>query len=277
MRYDMEELVPIVGMLAEKYTSHESTSISYEKAEQLMGSVLYCIQEAEWSGQSALVSEKGLSARQMYDRGVLCVNEKVGSALTLYNEVLSEFHWYENRCLYDTFVKGMPAFFKWYDVRFNPQETILTLDYPVLKDIYEYSGIDKIYEYIECIGLEQRFLRGFPENYVKSILKKCSRQYKDMIENICEIVLTAVVGHIIAGKSLSESILDEEDYRQIQRIFRHTDSSEIQEQVEKAVKAFIQEYYEDSGTLSEYLLGSMDNIFARIKNAAKNHSLCRIM
>ena len=37
----MEELVPIVGKLAEKYTSHESTSITYEKAEQLMGAVLY--------------------------------------------------------------------------------------------------------------------------------------------------------------------------------------------------------------------------------------------
>lgn len=37
MDYEMEELVPIVGKLAEKYTSHESTSITYEKAEQLMG------------------------------------------------------------------------------------------------------------------------------------------------------------------------------------------------------------------------------------------------
>jgi hypothetical protein len=37
MSYKMEELVPIVGELAEKYTTFESTSISYEKAEQLMG------------------------------------------------------------------------------------------------------------------------------------------------------------------------------------------------------------------------------------------------
>ena len=43
----MEELVPIVGKLAEKYTSFESTSISYEKAEQLMGAVLYSIHEWE--------------------------------------------------------------------------------------------------------------------------------------------------------------------------------------------------------------------------------------
>ena len=47
MRYKMEELVPIVGKLAEKYTAFESTSISYEKAEQLMGAVLYSIHELE--------------------------------------------------------------------------------------------------------------------------------------------------------------------------------------------------------------------------------------
>ncbi len=39
--YTMEELVPIVGKLAEKYTAYESTSITYEKAEQLMEAALY--------------------------------------------------------------------------------------------------------------------------------------------------------------------------------------------------------------------------------------------
>ena len=47
MDYGMSELVPIVGKLAEKYTGHEHTSISYEKAEQLMEAVLYCICETE--------------------------------------------------------------------------------------------------------------------------------------------------------------------------------------------------------------------------------------
>ena len=41
MDYEMEELVPIVGKLAEKYTSHESTSITYEKAEQLKQNSLW--------------------------------------------------------------------------------------------------------------------------------------------------------------------------------------------------------------------------------------------
>ena len=35
--YEMEELVPLVAELSEKYTSKESTSVSYETARQLNG------------------------------------------------------------------------------------------------------------------------------------------------------------------------------------------------------------------------------------------------
>ena len=39
--------MPIVAELADKYTGKESTSITYEKARQLMEAVLYCIHEYE--------------------------------------------------------------------------------------------------------------------------------------------------------------------------------------------------------------------------------------
>lgn len=47
MDYKMEDLLPVVAELAEKYTSKESTSLPYEKARQLMEAVLYCIREGE--------------------------------------------------------------------------------------------------------------------------------------------------------------------------------------------------------------------------------------
>ena len=39
MKYEMEELVPIVAGLADQYTSKESTSISYEQANRLLEAV----------------------------------------------------------------------------------------------------------------------------------------------------------------------------------------------------------------------------------------------
>ena len=77
MGYDMEELVSIVAKLAEEYTSKESTSITYEKAQQFMDAVLYCINEAEKMERYSLIQENGVSAHDMYKIGVSCVIEKI--------------------------------------------------------------------------------------------------------------------------------------------------------------------------------------------------------
>lgn len=277
MDYEMEELVPIVGKLAEKYTSHESTSITYEKAEHLMGAVLYCIHELWESSGNAPSLNKKLSAQRAYEMGAAYVREKTGKALDLYNRILPEFCHYENKCLYDTFVKGIPEFFKWYDIQFEPQNTILTLDYPLMKDISEYTGIDKIFEFIKSIGLEQKFLKLFPAGYVINVLSKHNRNWKESMDNICEIVFIHVIGHIILGKSLTVIELEEDDYSYMQNIFEQATLEDIKKQLTTALEIFIKNYYENDRELLEYFSGAISGIVVRLKNAADNKVLGNII
>lgn len=260
MEYTMEELVPVVGKLAERYTAYESTSITCEKAEQLMGAVLYCIRELEQTGRDRLAPGNRLPAQKAYEIGAVCVEEKTKKALDLYHRILPEFSDYGNDCLRDTVMKGLPEFFKWYNIQFEPQNTILTLDYPVLKDISVYTGVDKIYEFLKCISLEQKFLGKFSENYIKTILAKYDEHYKEMIDNICEVVLLSVTGHILAEKPLTE-----------------LDLNTIDDSLKTAVKTFLETYFDNSQELSEYLLGSVHDITIRLKNAADNGSLWRVV
>lgn len=277
MDYEMEELVPIVGKLAEKYTSHESTSITYEKADQLMGAVLYCIHELwESSGNAPSLNEK-IPAQRAYEIGAEYVEKKTEEALDLYNRILPEFCHYENKCLYDTFVKGIPEFFKWYDIQFEPQNTILTLDYPILKDISEYTGIDKIFEFIKSIGLEQKFLKLFPAGYVINILSKDNRNWKESMDNICEIVFIHVIGHIMLGKSLTVIELEENDYFYMQEMFEQTALEDIKKHLEAALEIFIKNYYENDRELLNYLSGAISGIVVRLKNAADNKVLGNII
>lgn len=277
MDYEMEELVPIVGKLAEKYTSHESTSITYEKAEQLMGAVLYCIHELWESSGNAPSLNKKLSAQRAYEMGAAYVRDKTGKALDLYNRILPEFCHYENKCLYDTFVKGIPEFFKWYDVQFEPQNTILTLDYPLLKDISEYTGIDKIFEFIKSIGLEQKFLKLFPAGYVINILSKDNRNWQESMDNICEIVFTHVIGHIMLGKSLTVIELKETDYFYMQEMFEQIALEDIKKHLEVTLEIYIKNYYENDRELLNYLSGAISGIVVRLKNAADNKVLGNII
>ena len=81
MDYEMEELVPIVGKLAEKYTANESTSITYEKAEQLMGAILYCIHELKEINGNLLALNEKIPAQKAYEIGAAYVKEKTEKAL----------------------------------------------------------------------------------------------------------------------------------------------------------------------------------------------------
>ena len=274
MKYEMEDLVPIVAKLAEGYTSKESTSITYERAQQLMEAVLYSIREAEKAVQFSLIQKDELSTERMYAIGVKCVEDKTKEALDLYNGIMIHFSSYGNQCLYDTVVKGLPEFFKWYDCKYDLQNTILTLDYPILMDISEQTGIDKIYDFLFCIQLEQIFLNKFPPEYVMEILSKYDKQYKLMIENLCEIVLMNVISHMLAGKEIFILDFEPEEYLKMQTLIQKENLSYLREKLKNAVKVLVREYYENDEKLMEYLYKAVDNIAVRMKCAADYGNLC---
>lgn len=269
MNYEMEELLPVVGRLAEKYTAFESTSVTYEKAEQLMGAVLYCIQEIEPPETEALAPAKSIPAQQAYEMGIACVEKKAKEALEMYNKILPDFHWYGNCCLYDTFVTELPEFFKWYDIRFEPQNTILTLDYPVLKDISRYTGVDKIYQYIHCIYLEQNFLHKFSEADVTKILSNYHKEYQELAENICEIVLQSVIWHILAGKQFLAQDFLEEDFTRIQEILRQSTREDLIGKLVYNLQSFLHQYFDDTEELAKYLTEAVPGIIIRMKAAGR--------
>lgn len=277
MKYEMEELVPIVAKLAEGYTSKESTSITYDKAQQLMGAVLYSIHEGEKAEHFSLVQKDEMPLERMYTIGAKCVEEKTKETLNLYNEIMTHFSSYENKCLNDTVVKGLPEFFKWYDCKYEPQNTILTLDYPILVDLSEYTGIDRIYDYILCIQLEQKFLNKFSSEYVMEILSKYDKQYRLIIDNICEIVLMNVISHILAGKNISILNFEPEEYLKMQALIQMENLSDLRGKLKNAVNVLIREYYENDEKLMDYLYKAVDNISVRIKSAADNGNLHRIL
>lgn len=214
MNYSMEELAPVAGGLIRKYGSYENSSVTYEKAEQLMGAVIYCIREYEVGNDSRLLPEAKVSAYAAYQAGYECVMHKAKKAVTLYNQTAVIFHSYRLRCLKDTFRKGLPEFFRHYDPRFHPQDTILTLDYPVLVNLQDLSGIDCIYEYLRCVFLEQKFLAQIPCDEVTECLREYHDRYEELFENVCHIFLLQqakrrMKNEPVSGRRQPEKIMPE--------------------------------------------------------------------
>ncbi|MDD3369967.1 MAG: DUF6179 domain-containing protein [Lachnospiraceae bacterium] len=266
MKYQMKDLIPIVAELTEKYTCKESTSITYEKAEQFMSAVQYCLREYEQRDKTEKLMAKQSTAQDAYQYGYNLVLKKVEEALEIYHEILDTFQTYDNRCLEETVQKGIPEFFKWYDARFYPQNTILTLDYPVMKDIWKLCGIDAIYEFLMCIKLEQKFLNHFDTEIIYGILKDYHQDYKDMLENICRIVWENVIFHTILGKKMESPFLEETDKNRVTLYFLTNTQETIETDISGFTKRFVKQYFEQDMELQNYLQLITSDLIIRMRH-----------
>lgn len=275
MDYQMEELLPIVSELAQKYAGYESTSITYEKAQSLMEAVLFCLSEYNSSAKDSLV-QKDISVKEQYNIGAKLLFEKVENIRKIFNEISFQFVDFGVKCLYDTVQKGIPQFLKWYDIKFCPQNTILTLDYPLLIDCSSLTGADAVYKYIRAIQTEQIFLRKFDRNYVMLVLEKYNSEYRDMIENICSIVLTNIIGHIAIKKPFNDIDFLYEEYLQLSKIFAGKSIPDIENVVKDLIKKIVSQFYENDMDMLEYLCYETNNIAVRIYTANQHEQLSKI-
>lgn len=270
--FEMEELLPIVAQLAEQYAGYESTSVTYERAELLMEAVIYCIHEYEISDKHDITVGK-ITAKNAYKAGMKLVQEKVEHLMREYEEMMQDFCDYGNHALRDTIRKGIPAFLKRYDIKYEPQNTILTLDYPVLTDLHQYSGIDRVYLYVRAIAVEQSFLRRYDKEYVREILNAYSGDYADMLENVASIVFMNTIGHILANKPMTAG-LEENDYQRIQSEFKKDTLS--LERVRLLADEFLNRYYGEKKDVVNYLCMELPNILTRIGNAVHYCNLDKV-
>lgn len=187
--YTPEDLVPVVGKLTEEFTVKESSSVTYERARQLMEAVIYCIAHVD-TKEHLLMTHSVLPAKEAYRIGYDAVIEKTKKTKEKYHELITFFDSYDNRNYRDTVEKALPGFFLYYDVKFAPVETIITMDYPVFGIDTDLEGIDMIEQYIDAIWQEQCYLLKFPRNYVISELRSFHPQYEREYFNLKEIIET---------------------------------------------------------------------------------------
>ena len=186
-QYSMEDLIPIVGTLAEKFTAKESSSITYDKARQFMEAVIYCIAHCEVRSNS-IITTNVLPAKDVYQLGYNTVIETVQKTQNKYNQLMEFFDHYNNLNYQDTVEKALSGFFLYYDVKFAPMDHIITMDYPVFGLNLTLEGIDLIKQYIDAIWEEQSYLMRFPRNYIISELRSFHPHYEKEFINLKEIL-----------------------------------------------------------------------------------------
>lgn len=276
MEYTLEELLPIVEKLTEKYTSNESTSITYETARTLMEAAMYCIQELESKDNSIITNEK-LEAGTAYREGYDMVIAKVYQAKEVYEHLIVDFHDYRCKNLYDTIIKGMPEFFLRYDPLFNPQDHLLTLDYQTISTVNELRGIDAIYQYLRNIQIELDFLKAFPKEAIEQLLEQKVSDYENLyFDNICYDVLLTGIGCMIANKPVLYLELLPEDMILIEQFFEDDSEENAAMKLQGYIRNFIMKGLKQNNVMADYFLQVAGDYGVRIISGIRHHSLAGV-
>lgn len=270
--WDMEDLIPVVAVLSDRYTSMDSSSVTYETARMLMGAVVYCLRE--WKSQegdlpAAKTEGVRMDFQPMYQLGYERVLEKVRRAKAVYEELMADFEDYGCQNYGDTILKGMPEFFANYEPKFCPQDHLLTLDYPVLSVLGNRCGVDRILDYLLGVQMEVGFMKRFNKDRVVNVLRGIQPDYRALyLDNLCAPVLMRAVGCAIAGKSVLELELDGADYEMIDAQFRGDEKGVVEEKLRRVIEALAAALPEEefSGAV-QYFGGVARDYAVRLLNA----------
>lgn len=286
MDYEPGEFLVVVKWLAEKYTGKNSSSITYETAAQLTEAVVYCLEECETGdnrGERRWVLDGGnrLEVKTSYEEGYCRVMDRVQRARKLYNAMAEEFKDYGSITWRDTVVKGMPEFFKRYDPRLNPQDHILLLDYPVLRDVSGLSGIRRIDMYLECTRLEQEFLARFTEDYVRKCLRSYHSEYEFLPVNFTLIILRKLLCGMLLGSREEMEEISAEGYERLKAVVGNLCRRELELGLEHFLARFTEEGWkeepEEGKRLYEYLALGIPDIAVELQQGAFHDVLSNLV
>ncbi|MGB8456024.1 MAG: DUF6179 domain-containing protein [Anaerocolumna sp.] len=274
MEYSIEDLIPIVDKLTRKYTSNESSSVTYETARMLMEAVLYCIEEYYNESSHELAVNEKSDAGIAYQCGYDMVVSKVYKSKEIYETILGKFKDYQCRNCRDTIIKGIPAFFINYDPKFKPQDHLLTLDYPAMMPVNALCGVDAIYRYLYNIKIEWDFLSAFPAERIEYLLERIIPDYKNLyFDNISYAVLLTGLGCILAEKPVGMLELQTKDMDFIQSYFADDNVEKAEQKIRMLISQLVRNGFNTNPEMEEYFLNASNDYAVRIVNGIRYHSL----
>lgn len=279
--YSEEEILEVVAERVRKFTSNESTSVTYNTARQIMSSVLYCMEaaeeEQEYSKENNFTSiiniQCNRKAKETFRIGLNKKKDKISNARLLYDKLKDMFYNYENQCYFDTIISGMEGFFKVYDVEFDATNDILTLDYPLLKEVFGLKGIDLIYEYLLRTELEQQFLSRFAQKNVIEILSGYHSNHSEHIMNICKLVLRNALGCMLIQKTIYDLKINSRNRFEIQNRCEKYNAQELEHLITGLLENLIREEFDDDKILFHYLKYDIPEFAFELKYCLDNNCL----
>jgi len=225
-----------------KYTSNDHSSIPIEKVQQLMDSILYCINGYLNSvnvDSNSITTSDYRSANALYEKGLELEKENFARAKELLINIKKTSLKIDNMSYQDTIFGGLDIFFKKYDILYAAHETPADIDYQLCFEVIDFTGVEYILKYLEQLYVENIFCNKFDEKDIKALLKGYSQDYRVILINIFEIVLQNIIGLELIGNDILRLNIYAEDRLILQEMLEDLNLFELQDKLLLALDSIL--------------------------------------
>lgn len=223
------QLLLILEQQVELLTEGKSSSLSMEKAHNILESICYVIgyQLKTMSPMEAIVYLKEKMITDIFQQGLSLIQLRINELQIKHQQLVHHLLSSENVFYKSTIVDGIHGFFQLYDPRFEAQEIHITVDYPTCLKRPHLLGIEFIDKYLNHIEIENEFCLLFDEMDIHHLLCGLIQDYRHVFLNIYEFVLLSVVGLILVKKNGHHLDLTKQDIDKLYSLFNGKTKQDI--------------------------------------------------
>lgn len=265
---DTNELMMILVDKYKKYTVNDHSSITVQKAQQLMNSILYCINGYLKSLDKGLISaSEHYNAFVLYERGLEFEKTNLSNAQKLLINMKNNILKIDNIYYQDTLLRGIDLFFRNYDILYAAHETPGSIDYPLALPIYDLEGVEYILEYLKRLYIENNFCACFTSDNIEYLLRKFNDDYKDIPFNIFEVVVRNAIGLEILGIDIMQLSINTYERACLYKILKPLSIELIQEKMILAINEILKFNKIEDNKQKEYIKKVVIELSYEIKHA----------
>ncbi len=277
----------IVELLAERFnrwTGGQSSSVPVETGQRIQHSAFYTIGyylKSLPDAESALDELKSHALADLFQMGKERIETVRKEAEALFHTVQKEPFATDVLAYNDTLTEGLPMFFSSYDADFEAHDTPASIDYPLGNDKMNLTGVEYIYDYLRKLRLENEFCSFFDREEILSLLRGYDRQYKELLFNIYDLILTNAVGCMLLGRNARELrdqglYISDLDRQYLQKELTSVPSERLEELVDEAVSSLCSMLSISDPGLVNYIKSSAVNLKSRLKHSLEVSGLHRL-
>ncbi|MEN6463332.1 MAG: DUF6179 domain-containing protein [Syntrophomonas sp.] len=278
------QLMSLLRDLITRYTKGESTSVKAETAQSILLSILYsidaCISNTN-NPVDAIALLKADNIIELYEKGLTVVSSCLAEAKSLYQEILNKKLNIPLKAYQATIDEALPEFFISYDVIFKAQDTMASIDYPLLFDDMRIKGIYYIKQYLKKLEIETEFCSLFAIEDIEKLLLNYGRvydlDYREALINIFEVLLTNSIFSALSSNNPNKLSITKHQYEILLEKLKAVDHTLYSSLFNKAIEALLYELRIARPELKNYIRKFKSVLMPRFLNALDHDSLSNVI